>query len=168
MAYTENKKKELSFGFVEETTLRLFVQRKMKALSKYTSLSLHNQLEVILIDLPNEISNLIILKDILRGTKTEILEFCDSIQELVDDIMKSESTTRTITPTVDSETEERNVVQDMEIFEFDENIASDESSVKSKGRGKGLRGRPRKTMKTISEDSESTDDSNQSSSYSTL
>lgn len=48
MEFTKNRKRELDFSFENETSLRSFVARKMNALATYTTLSVENQLEVIL------------------------------------------------------------------------------------------------------------------------
>lgn len=154
LSFTVNKKRDLSFGFNKETGLRSFVHRKIKAMTMYTSLSLENQLEMILIELPDEISNQFIVQDKLHCKKEEILEFCDSIQEFVEG-----STARNITSTVPDAKDI--TMQDLEIFNYDPD-ESEVSTVRSKrkpstrGKAKGLRpvGRPRKLLRRVSEDSE--------------
>lgn len=177
VAFTENKKRELSFGFAEETSLRSFVDRKIKAMSLYTTLPLVNQLEMILADLPNEISNLFIIHDKMNCTKAEILEFCNVIQEFGDDM--DIETAGSLTPTAHSISNvQSEVIQDLEIFNFDEDESqSDTSEVQPSGsiRKRNLnkaKGRPQKIAKKLSVDSETSEfdfiDSSQStiSSYS--
>lgn len=152
----------------------------MKAMSTYTTLSLQHEMEMILVDVPNNISNLFIINDKKNRTKFEILEFCDTIQEYADG-MDGESS-RTLTPTANLEPAEQNVLQEVEVFDFDEDIESSESTIRSsrsaRGRGRGNsklkgtrgRGRPRKVTENISTNSEFSefDDSSRSttSSYS--
>ncbi|KAJ6649031.1 hypothetical protein Bhyg_04263 [Pseudolycoriella hygida] len=111
LAFTTNKKAQLDFTFDQEASLRSFVLRKMKALSTYTSLSLQNQLEIILNELPVEISNLFIVHDKMNCTKADILEFCDSIQEIIED--KYDEPDNNVTLTVDP-VERNRVMQDLE------------------------------------------------------
>lgn len=160
IAFTENKKKDLSFTFGEETSLRSFVHRKIRALSQYTSLSIENQLEMILIDLPNEIANLFIINEKLKCKKEEILEFCDSIQEFVEGLNDIPAGSITPSPHSISDAEDT-VTQDLDIFNYEPDD-TEVSSVRAKrnrstrGNIKGSRpvGRPRKTLSSISEDSE--------------
>lgn len=170
LPFTVNKKKDLSFTFREETSLRSFVDRKIKAMSTYTTLTLENQLEMILLELPNEVSNLFIINDKLKCKKQEILEFCEAIQEFVED-----QSDGSVTPTGHSTSDAQDiVVQDLEIFNYE----PDESEVDSvrgqqnrytRGKAKGTRpvGRPRKILRNISVDSERSEsdfiDSSQSS-----
>lgn len=157
LSFTLNKKRDLSFGFDKETGLRSFVHRKIKAMTMYTSLSLENQLEMILIELPDEISNQFIVHDKLHCKKEEVLEFCDSIQEFVEGL-----TARNITPTAHLVPDaEDTVMQELEIFNYDPD-ESEASSVGSKqkpstrGKAKGSRpvGRPRKILRRVAENSE--------------
>lgn len=48
---------------------------------KLYKLSVENQLEVVLSELPNQIANVFIVEDKLNCTRDEILDFCDVIQE---------------------------------------------------------------------------------------
>lgn len=82
-SFTENKKRELSIDFNEETNLRSFVEQKLKSLSSYTTLPFLNQMEMVLAGLPNPISKLFLVNEIMTSSKTMILDFCDSIQDLV-------------------------------------------------------------------------------------
>ncbi|KAJ6634579.1 hypothetical protein Bhyg_13153 [Pseudolycoriella hygida] len=114
LAFTTNKKKELDFRFEQDTSLRSFMCKKMKALSTYTRLSFENQLDIILNELPVEVSNLFIVHDKINCTKKDLLEFCDSIQEIMED-MNNESD-RSVTLTVDP-IERNQCMQDLEIFD---------------------------------------------------
>lgn len=173
LQFTENKRNELSFCFQKEETLRSFVQRKMKAMSTFTTLSLQHQMEMILVDLPSNISNLFIIHNKMNRTKFEILEFCDTIEEYADG-MDGESS-RTLTPTANSAPKEQNELQEVEVFEFNEEMASSESTISSRSvRGRGRsnskpkekrgRGRPRKVTENVSTNSEFTEFDNSSSS----
>lgn len=112
-AFTVNKKRELSCAFDGNTSLRGFFIDKMDAISTYTSLNFKNQIEIILADLPNEISNLFIIKDKMNSSKADILKFCDSIQEFANSLNAGRSGSTTPIPPSEHEDE---VVQEMEIF----------------------------------------------------
>lgn len=118
---------------------------------------------MILAELPNEISNLFLMDLKLNCTKNEILEFCDSIQEFVDEI--NPETSGSVTPTAQSD-QQSGIIQDMEIFNY---RADDQSEVESssglssssthsrkrvKANASRGRGRPRKILKVITEDCE--------------
>lgn len=167
LAFSKNKKMELDFTFDDETSLRSFVLRKMKALSTYTRLSVENQLEIILNELPIEVSNLFIQNDKMDCTKTEILEFCDTIQEIIDDIYDEpdKNVTLTVNPIdqsqVEQDLEEFNCdTQDsweidpseVETSDLDKAAGGRKNSVKKsakRSRAVGLRGRPSKISKII-------------------
>lgn len=153
-----NKKRDLSFEFGKETSLRSFVHRKIKAVTTCTSLSLENQLEMISIELPNEISNQFIVQDKMHCKKEEILEFCDSIQEFVDDSTARNMTA--ITHSVSVSDVENTIIQDMEIFNYDPDQSESSSvgatrnrSSRGSDRGSCSVGRPRKVLRRVSEDS---------------
>lgn len=156
MEFTQNKKKALCFSFESEAGLRSFVERKMNAMASYTTLPTENQLEVILSELPNEVANIFIVENKLKCTKAEILEFCDVIQEGCDSTDTESSTTVT---GADSQS---SIVQELEIFTFQEGIESSDTASTSTnssgrvGRGKVKRsnrsGRPAKIPRTISEE----------------
>lgn len=170
MEFTRNKQKDLNFSFENERGLRSFVSRKMDVLSTYTTLSIANQIEVILSELPNSIANSFIVEDKLNSTKEEILEFCDTIQEFVDDADTEASIDHN--PTDNSDTNSSipsSVVQELEIFTFQDGIESlsdtgstSTNSSRQGGRGKVKRlshsGRPAKIPKTISEGTETSSD----------
>lgn len=124
LAFTENKKKELCFRFEEESSLRSFVARKINAMSTYTTLPFENQLEIILSELPTEIANLFIVEDKLNETKADILVFCDLIQEYWENT-ESLNTEMTTLPTFPDVPGSNDVVQDLEIFDFQEGTESD-------------------------------------------
>lgn len=157
--FTENKKIELRVEFLKETNLRTFFVKKLNALSTYTTLTLNNQLEMILSELPNEISNLFLMDLKLNCTKKEILEFCDLMQEFVDR-MHAE-TSGNIAPTTQPD-QQSDIIQDMEIFNYHTDTQSEvewssglsSSSARGHKRLKASRGRPKKTLKTIAEASE--------------
>ena len=163
LGFTENRKREMTFAFNEDTSLRSFVQRKMKAMSTYTSLSLQNQLDMILIDLPNEISNLFLIKNKTNCTKNEVLKFCDSIQEYVEDMNIN---TDNPTPTSHSSAQQE-ITQDLEIFSCnsigesteEDSIcvrrgrSSNSANISNTGRRAKKRRVPPKILETISEDS---------------
>ncbi len=160
MEFTKNRKRDLDFNFENETSLRSFVARKMNALSTYTTLSVENQLEVILPQLPNEIANIFIEEDKTYSSKNEILEFCDVIQEVCENTHNDETSSRT---TSTSNTDLlSNIAQELEIFDFQKSLSytgsTSSTSTNSSGRGKKKRfsrsGRPAKIPRTISEEVE--------------
>lgn len=84
--FAENKKRELQIDFNTASSLRTFVERKLESFAKFTTLPFLNQMEMVLNDLPAEISTLFITNEMLTDNKNEILVFCDSIQELIETI----------------------------------------------------------------------------------
>lgn len=168
LIFTENKRNALNFQFSKETGLRSFVHRKIIALSTYTTLTLNNQMEVILGELPIEISNLFILHLKINATKSEILEFCNSIHDIADADMSSGASGNT-TPTPQSQQQQQSeVAQDMEMFSYHESDAQSDiessegrssSSAVSRKRSRGKatrgRGRPKKISKGTDDSEES-------------
>lgn len=174
LAFTINKKAELDFPFNEENGLRSFVLRKMKALSTYTSLSVQNQLEIILNELPVEVSNLFIVHDKIHCTKADILDFCDTLEDYLEE--ECDEPDKNVTITANPIEQSQLVVQDLEVFEnYTETVSETESSEletsetsdldtaagsrknanknsAKRSRGEGLRGRPRKYMKIVCND----------------
>lgn len=127
-------KRELRINFDEETTLRSFVQRKLSNLSAYTTLPLINQMEMVLNDLPSEIAYLFIQKEKMTGSMTEILEFCDSIQDFASDFAASiRMTTENESPKHEEEhpVESFQALNRMESFTFDPDLESEIESVSS-------------------------------------
>ncbi|KAJ6639423.1 hypothetical protein Bhyg_12167, partial [Pseudolycoriella hygida] len=106
--FAENMVKDFRFSFEDEPSLLSFVERKMNALSAYTSLPLEYQLEIILSELPIQIANVFIAQDKLNRTKAEILEFCELLQEYCDYSENTETTSLPTSPDIP-----RNVVQDL-------------------------------------------------------
>lgn len=111
------------------------------------------------------------MEDKLNSTKEEILEFCDVIQEFVEDVNTDEASIRS-TPTTHSDTNSSipsSVVNEFEIFTFQEGVetwsdtgSTSTNSSRRGGRGKVKKlsrpGRPAKIPKTISEGSETSSD----------
>lgn len=164
LEFTENKKKELCFRFEEAGGLRSFVARKMNAMSTYTSLPLVHQLEIILSELPTDIANIFIVEDKLNQTKAEILDFCDLIQQHCEnmDSTHTDTTSLQMSPNVPRS----ELVQDLEVFVYQEGIESDTSSTSATSSGSGRRknkrlqsGRRVKIPRTIAEEWENFTDS---------
>lgn len=125
LALTKNKKTELDFTFEEETSLRSFALRKMKALSTYTRLPVENQLKIILNELPVEVSNLFIVHDKMNRTKADILEFFETIQEIMEDKYDEPDNNVTLTA---NPIEQNQIVQDLEVFHYDSETISETGS----------------------------------------
>lgn len=127
LSFSRNKKAELDFTFDEETSVRSFVLRKMKALSTYTRLSTESQLEIILNELPVEVSNLFIVHDKMNSKKADILEFCDTIQEMIEEVNNEPDNNATLTA---NPIEPSAVIQDLDELtcELSETISEIESS----------------------------------------
>lgn len=178
-SFYRNKKRELKIDFDEHDSIRSFVERKLTALSKFTSMPLINQMEVILNDLPEEISSLFITEEKMTCGKTELLDFCESIQDLVQPMVNS-----TEANTSNNVERPSNPSNRMEIFNFtrdsessdtrsgsgsmaiDEYISPEPQSSRGRGSGRGRghgkrtatlsvtkSGRPKK-LKPIIEDAE--------------
>lgn len=151
--------------------MRYFVEQKLLNLGTYTTLPFVNRMEIILNDLPVEISCLFLLNEKLTCDKAEILDFCDSIQHVVEAIRGTENEVLQVTQNAEEQTLNR-----MEIFNFvagtdsePESMLLDDTSGPSgsitgrkRGVGKGAtrgkvtkRGRPAKKCTAIPEDSES-------------
>lgn len=102
---------------------------------------------MVLYDLPTEISNLFLVNEIISRNKTEILEFCDSIQDLVQNMREvPQEGNQTI----------QNPLNRMEMFEYNSELLSSSDGHDSIGTGKTAvkRGRPRKNLNAIQEDCE--------------
>lgn len=94
-SFAQNKKRGLQINFDEETGLRSFVERKLESLSTFTTLPLINQMEMVMNDLPIEISTLFITNEKMTSNKAEILNFCDTVCDLADTMREeTESSTR--------------------------------------------------------------------------
>lgn len=157
--FTVNKKKELNIEFNEETSLRSFVERKLRSLALYTSLPYINQVEMMLYDFPIEIANLFLVNEKMNSKKSELLEFCDSIQDLVQTML--------VGPDEEIQTIQQDQMNRMQIFKFDPDLESDdrqsedlqseemESMPSSRGSGRSRGpGRPRKMLNSDSASSD--------------
>lgn len=175
LSFAQNKKRELDIDFNEASTLRSFIERKLMSLSKYTTLPFINQIEIVMNDLPIEISTLFITNEKMTGDKSEILDFCDSINDLVETMRETiaEPLTR------DNIEDSNQPLNQMEIFDYrpdsepseSESMSVDDALESSHGRGRGRgrakgvtrgaiekrgRGRPKK-LKPIPESNESSE-----------
>lgn len=81
-SFIEKKKREINTDFYQANSLRQFVDQKFSSLETYTSLTFTHQLEVVMNSLPVEVSYLLMVNEVFFRTKYEILDFCDSIQEV--------------------------------------------------------------------------------------
>ncbi|KAJ6645773.1 hypothetical protein Bhyg_00982 [Pseudolycoriella hygida] len=81
---SQKEKKEINIDFNKEPDLRSFVNRKLLGLSTYTTLAFVNQMEIILNDLPEELAYLFMVNEIFNCSADDLLDFCDSVQEVVD------------------------------------------------------------------------------------
>lgn len=86
LPFVQNKKRELEVDFDESETLRSFFERKFASLSNFTTLPFVNQVEIIMNDLPVEISCLFIHEEKMLDNKKDILDYCDSIQILMEHV----------------------------------------------------------------------------------
>lgn len=127
--FNENKRKALDFQFKKDTSLRSFVHRKIIALSTYTTLTLDNQLEMILAELPSEISCLFTTHLKIHATKTEILEFCDCVQDIVEEHENSEASIDTTLTHLIQQEHQTDVVQDLDTF--NDFSSDDETEIES-------------------------------------
>lgn len=163
LSFAKNKKRHLNIDFAETSSLRSFVELKLSSLSMFTTLPFLNQIEMVMNDLPVEVSSLFIVHEKMTANKTEILNFCDSIQDLVE-------TTQSRPIHDDNESRQPSGEMEMEIFNFTpEATAVSSSSRHGRGRGAGKstrvrggkvakRGRPSKiVLSPVRELDESTD-----------
>lgn len=102
----------LNIKFEDEPNLRSFVEKKISSLSKFTTLSLSHQMEIIITELLDAISNLFMMNEKIYRSKDDILEFCDSIQELVEVMDINHNSNESIMDVND----DSNVVQALEKF----------------------------------------------------
>lgn len=121
LPFVANKKRELNINFDESESLRSFFERKLSSLSRFTTLPFINQVEIAMNDLPSEVSSLLILEGKMTGDKTEILDYCDSIQNLVEHVCKSTERSNES----DREPNQQSDQMRMEIFNF---VPEDETS----------------------------------------
>lgn len=113
-------------------SLRSFVEQKLNALETYTSLPYINRVEMVLYDLPIEPANMFLVNKKVKSNKTDLLEFCDSIQELVQTMNVEDVTSDHEMQTIRTKSTNR-----MEIFDFDPDMESDDfHSMPSTSRGR--------------------------------
>ncbi len=167
----------MKIDYHEAISLRSFVEQKLVNLSKYTTFSLTNQMEIILNDLPAEISALFITNEKMTCAKADILDFCESIQDFADTLNE------TVENDYNDAVEPSFTLNRMEVFNFtretqpslleSESMMVDQTPTTNRGRGRGgrrgtgrnvisggvkKRGRPKKklehTIAVIEESSE--------------
>lgn len=109
----ENKKRCLNVDFSEAHTLRSFFELKLASLYKFTTLPFINQVEIILNDLPPEISKRFIINEKMTGNKTVILDFCDTIQDLTEHFNENKPSNE-----AHQESSQPSNRMEMEIFNF--------------------------------------------------
>lgn len=160
-SFTENKRRELSIDFKEETSLRSFVELKLKNLSSYTTLPFLNQMEMVLADLPNPISKLFLFNEIMTSSKTVILDFCDSIHDLVLTMLEKTDEPEEDHPNI------HNPLNSLEIFTYDSELESQNgsmSTIKPRGSGRVNTGvRKKRRIENVESDLSVLDDSSQTS-----
>lgn len=162
----------MEIDFEESSTLRSFMERKLISLSKFTTLPFLNQMEIALNDLPIQISSLFILNEKMTCKKSEILDFCDSIEEFVSTLREKAK----VGESVDENEQNPNHTEKqtdhpenrMEVFNFIPEYDPESSHRRGRARGRGgsrgrggraegtikKRGRPSKKSKTIIEENE--------------
>ncbi len=79
----------MNADFNEAMSLWLFVSVKLSNLEKFTTLPFINRMEIILNELPVEISYLFMVNEMFNRTQNEILEFCYSVQDVADNYIQS-------------------------------------------------------------------------------
>lgn len=133
LPFVKNKKKELNIDFGESESLRSFFERKLLSLSKFTTLPFVNQVEIVINDLPAEISSMFIIEEKMTVSKVEILEFCDSIQSLIE---HSNEPTEERSKQYDPKPNHQSVMQmDVVDFQKDEGSSAMDSIQSNSGRG---------------------------------
>lgn len=155
LPFVENKKRELKIDFDESETLRSFFDRKLTSLSKFTTLPFVNQVEIVMNDLPVEISCMFIREEKMLDNNKEILDFCDSIQYLVEHVYKPNEYTKE----KEREQSQQSNKMQMKIFNADSETETSQfesvsvvlpqsSSSRGLGRGRG-RGRGRSIARGV-------------------
>lgn len=182
LSFSENKKSELQIDFNGASSLRSFVERKLTSFDKFTTLPFINQIEMVMNDLPVQISSLFLTNEMMTGNKNDILCFCDSIQELVGTMTNTEGPSANDNDQSNQASNEPSY--QMEVFEYDSGLKigpSQSESMSVRGRSKRVarggarggatggivqensdssggivkRGRPHKKLKTIPENTDS-------------
>lgn len=163
LSFVQNKKRSLNIDFAEAISLRSFVEMKLTSLSTFTTLPFVNQVEMVINDLPEQVSAAFIVNEKMTGNKTEILNFCDTIQDLLETCA---TTNRSQNEADHAQSSGSNM--EMETFTFEPEVQS--VSKPSRGRinsHRGVRGgkitkkgRQAKKLNPIMENNESTDSFN--------
>jgi dsDNA-binding SOS-regulon protein len=163
--YNENKNKALSLKFEDCYSLRDYFVRKYEAFKTFTTLNDFQAVEVILSTLPDHLSNLFFTKDKIDKKFDDILEFCDMIENQVEQIYNSLNENPQENLPLDEQPTRSNslVNHDLEVFNSNQTIKTNPTPSLPVKRGPG---RPRKTDKknnkksknlnTISEESSDT------------
>lgn len=92
LPFIENKTRDMNVDFREESSLRSFVNRKFSCFSKYTTMPLINQMEILLNELPTKVAYLFMVNEKFDCGKEDILDFCDSIEDVVIEDINKHST----------------------------------------------------------------------------
>ncbi len=137
LPFIENKKRHLKIQFGESSSLRSFVNQKFSGFEKYTTLPLINQMEMILNEVPTEVAHLFIVNEKFDCEKQDILDFCDSIEDVVENMNQDRQDIQDPEPIQEP-------LNRMDTFQYDKNDtdASDETIINrpstSRGRGKSV------------------------------
>lgn len=117
----------MNFDFFEDRSLRSFVERKFAMLAKYTTLSPLSQMDMILNELPTNIAELFIVNGKFDCHKNDILDFCDSIEEVSDKFRQDQNTQDVVV---------EEPLNSMVLFKYDRYEIDSEPSTSSGSRGK--------------------------------
>lgn len=135
LPFIESKKRHLKIQFGETSSLRSFVNQKFSGFATYTTLPLINQMEMILNELPTEVAHLFMVNEKFDCEKQDILDFCDSIEDVVANSIQGRQDIQDTEPIQEP-------LNRMEVFQYDKNDTdgSDETIINrsstSRGRGK--------------------------------
>ena len=156
LPFIQNRKNDLNFDFYEQPSLRSFVGLKFEMLSKYTTLSQLNQMDIILNELSTDIAHLFIVNGKFDCSMDNILDFCDSVDKVSERYRHDQDI-----PDVEVDEPLNNMV----LFRYDPNIEPTPTSRDIPGKAQGMKTKGRvvkkscpKKMKPITEDSENDDD----------
>lgn len=152
----------MQIDYKTATSLRSFFEQKLKSLAKFTTLPFINQVEMVLTDLPVEISTLFITNEKMTGDKESILEFCDSIHEFVDTMKEAQP--QPVEDLSNESSNEPEPLKRLEVFHFNANFENSlPSNANQPGSSGGVRRkaiaiqRPSKKLKSIQESDASSD-----------
>lgn len=132
------------------------------------TLSFFNQIEMVLLDLPNSIAKLFLVNEVMTKSKAEILDFCVTIQDMVQSMWEN-----------DKRENENSVIDDpvneMEVFTFNPELETESvpvspmhpSSSGTGNTGVTKKARPCKKRKLHASELDDSDDSSRSSKSST-